>query len=163
MGTAVADDTLYWYRARTLDEARYLTALLNTSCLQHAYTSARESGRDFHLHPSSKVPIPRYDRTISLRREIAGLCSRAEKVAAQTVAAELEAVPGRGQVSLSKAVRNALANDGSDAQWTNAHVNCCRRKLQAPHSDGPRGRPGAGHIQDRQSANGCLPGRGSLY
>ena len=105
-----------WYRARTTHEARYLTVLLNTSCLQHAYTSAKESGRHFDLHPWRKVPIPRYDGTIPLHREIAALCTQAEKDAVRTVAAELEAVPGREQVRLSKAVRNALANDGIDAK-----------------------------------------------
>ena len=111
-GEAVADSTLYWYQARTTKEAAYLTVLLNTSYLQHAYTNARESGRHFHLHPWRKVPIPRYDDTIPLHREIAALCTLAEKIAAQTVAAELEAAPGRRQPSLSRAVRNALANDG---------------------------------------------------
>ena len=58
------------------------------------------------------MPIPRYDGTIPLHREITALCTQAEKVAVRTVTAELEADPGREQVSLSKAVRNALANDG---------------------------------------------------
>ena len=124
-GDAVADNTLYWYQARTPKEAAYLTVLLNTSCLQHAYTSARESGRHFHLHPWRKVPIPRYDDTTPLHREIAALCTPAEEIAARTVAAELEAVPGRGQVSLSKAVRNALTNDGIAATMD----ECARRLL----------------------------------
>ena len=111
-GEAVADSTLYWYRTRTSREAGYLTVLLNTNCLQHAYTSARESGRHFHLHPWRKVPIPRYDATVPLHREIAELCTQAEKVAARTVNAELEAARGRGQPSVSKAVRDALANNG---------------------------------------------------
>ena len=125
VGSAVADDTLYWYRARTTHEARYLTVLLNTSCLQHAYASAKESGRHFDLHPWRMVPIPRYDETIALHREIAALCTRAEKIAARTVTAELETAPDRGQVTLSKAVRNALANDGIAA----AMDECARRLL----------------------------------
>ena len=107
VGSAVVDDTLCWYQARTSAEAAYLTVLLNTSCLQHAFTSA-----NFGLHPWHVVPIPRYDETNPLHREIAALCTQAEKVAVRTVATELEADPGREQVSLSKAVRNALANDG---------------------------------------------------
>ena len=112
VGNAVADDTLYWYQARTSAEAGYLTVLLNTNCLQHAFTSAKESGRDFHLHPWRKVPIPRYDETMPLHREIAALCPRAEKIAARTVTADLEDAPRRRQIRLSKAVRNALTNDG---------------------------------------------------
>ena len=125
-GEAVADGTLCWYQARTTKEAAYLTVLLNTSSLQHAYTSARESGRHFHLHPWRKVPIPRYDDAIPLHREIAELCAPAEKVAARIVAAKLEVAPGKGhQPSLSKAVRGALANDGIGA----AMDECARQLL----------------------------------
>ena len=90
-----------------------------------ARTSAKESGRHFDLYPWRKVPIPRYDGTIPLHREITALCTQAEKVAVRTVTAELEADPGREQVSLSKAVRNALANDGIAA----AMDECARRLL----------------------------------
>ena len=125
-GEAVADSTLYWYQARTTKEAAYLTVLLNTSSLQHAYTSARESGRHFHLHPWRKVPIPRYDDAIPLHREIAELCAPAEKIAARIVAAKLEAGTGKGhQPTLSKAVRNALVNDGISATMD----ECVRRLL----------------------------------
>ena len=107
-GGAVADSSLYWYVTRTAREAAYLTALLNTPCLQYAYTSARESGRHFHLHPWRKVPIPRYDNAKPLHRKIAALCPQAEKIAAQTLAPNL---PG-GQVAVSKRIRKALANAG---------------------------------------------------
>ena len=71
------------------------------------------------------MPIPRYDGTIPLHREITALCTQAEKVAVRTVTAELEADPGREQVSLSKAVRNALVNDGIAATMD----ECARRLL----------------------------------
>ena len=134
VGNAVADDTLYWYQARTSAEAAYLTILLNTNCLQHAFTSAKESGRHFHLHPWRKVPIPRYDQTIPLHREIAALCTRAEKIADRTVRSELETGPRRGQSRLSKAVRNALANDGIDAEMD----ECARQLLPKQATDGAR-------------------------
>ena len=124
IGNAVADDTLYWYRARTSAEAAYLTVLLNTTCLQHAFRSAKESGRDFHLHPWRKVPIPRFDETIALHRELAALCLQAEKIAARTVTAGLEEAPWRRQISLSKAVRAALADDRIDEK-----MNACARQL----------------------------------
>ena len=107
-GEAVATDSLYWYQAPTSGEAGYLTVLLNTPCLQHAYTSARESGRDFHLHTWRKVPLPRYENAKPLHRKIATLCTQAEKIAAQTLAT----APEGGQVSLSKRVRKALADAG---------------------------------------------------
>ena len=44
---------------------------------------------------------------------------------ARTVNGELGAAPGKGQVALSKAVRNALADAGSMPQWMHARENCC--------------------------------------
>ncbi len=123
-GSAVADDTLYWYQAQTSAEAAYLTILLNANCLQHAFTSAKESGRHFDLHPWRKVPIPRYDETDPLHREIAGLCTRAEKIATATVDTELKRAPNREQPSLSKAVREALTDSG-----INAEMDHCARQL----------------------------------
>ena len=110
-GKAVTDSSLYWYSARTPEEAGYLTILLNTPCLQHAYSSARESGRDFNLHPWRKVPIPRYDSAKPLHRKIAALCTQAEKIADET----LDANPVGGQVSLSKKIRKALDTAGITA------------------------------------------------
>ena len=107
-GEAVTTDSLCWYHARTSHEAAYLTVLLNTPALQHAYASARESGRHFQLHPWRKVPIPWYDHANALHRRVAALCPRAENVAARTLATTTRT----GQVSLSNAVRNALANAG---------------------------------------------------
>ena len=119
-GGALADSSLYWYVARTAREAGYLTILLNTPCLQHAYTSARESGRHFHLHPWRKVPIPRYDNAKPLHSKIAALCTQAEKTAAQTLAT----APEGGQVSLSKKVRKALIDEGIAAT-----MDECAREL----------------------------------
>ena len=98
-GHAVIDHGLYWYRARNSGEAAYLTILLNAGCLQQTYADARESGRDFHLQPWRKVPIPRYDKSVALHGKIAALCTRAEKIATKTVNEELKAIPlctGRG-------------------------------------------------------------------
>ena len=123
-GHAVVDHGLYWYRAHSPGEAAYLTILLNTNCLQQAYADSRESGRDFHLQPWRKVPIPRYDKTIALHTEIAALCTGAEKIAARTINEELKSAPGKGQIALSKAVRKALADAGSDGA-----MDKCARQL----------------------------------
>ena len=128
-GRAVVDDSLYWYHARSSGEAAYLTVLLNTPCLQEAYSEARESGRDFHLHVWRKVPIPRYDKTIRLHREIAALCRRSEKIAASTVKEELDQLAQKGQVALSKAVRSALNNCGIEAA-----MNVYGRQLLPEHA-----------------------------
>ena len=109
----MVDHGLYWYRAHTHAEAGYLTVLLNASCLEEAYRDARESGRDFHLQPWHRIPIPRYDRKNSVHREIAKLCTRAERIAQEAIAA---VAPGRGQVARSKVVRDALGADGLESR-----------------------------------------------
>ena len=124
IGHGVVDHSLYWYRTHTSAEAAYLTVVLNARCLQQAYANSRESGRDFHLQPWRKVPIPRYDTKSTLHKGIAALCSRAEKVAARIVNEELKAAPGKGQVALSSAVRTALRNAGIDAE-----IDECTRQL----------------------------------
>ena len=129
VGHAVVDHGLYWYRAHTSAEAAYLTVLLNTSCLQQAYKDSRESERDFHLLPWRKVPIPRYDKTNVLHKEIAGLCTGAEKIAERTVNQELEARPNRGQIALSKAVRDALGEAGIETA-----MNGCAQRLLPKHA-----------------------------
>ena len=123
-GSGVVENTLFWYRAPTKAEAAYLTVLLNTNCLQSAYAESRESGRDFQVHPWRRVPIPRYDQTVALHKEIAGLCTQAEEIAETTVTRELKARPGKGQIALTKAVRNALAAAGVDTT-----MDKCARQL----------------------------------
>ena len=128
-GRGVVENTLYWYRARTSAEAAYLTVLLNTNCLQLAYAESRQSGRHFDVHPWWKVPIPRYDQTVALHREIADLCTEAEEIAATTVTRELKAKPSKGQIALTKAVRNALAAAGVDTK-----MDECARQLMPKHA-----------------------------
>ena len=53
-------------------EAAYLKILLNAGCLQQTFADARASGRDFHLQPWRKVPIPRYDKSVALHKASGG-------------------------------------------------------------------------------------------
>ena len=107
-GTAVINETVYWQVVRSNDEACYLVALLNANCLRRAFAECRESGRDFHLHPWRKVPIPRYDKKNRAHRRLAELCVTAERIAARTVERELAERPTLGQVGLSEAVRQGV-------------------------------------------------------
>ena len=106
--SAIVGDSLYRYTAATEDEASYLTALLNTDALQHAYRSARESGRDFHLHVWRKVPIPRYDPHNGLHRDIAALCPVAEACATVVT----ERTRSTNQAKVSREIRRQLRDDG---------------------------------------------------
>ena len=107
-GVAVVDATLYWLVASTEAEAGYLVALLNARCLRRAFSECRESGRDFHLHPWRKVPIPRYDRSDERHTRLAKLCATAERVVERRVAEKLAERPDLKQQGLSVAARQAV-------------------------------------------------------
>lgn len=112
-GIAVVDAKLYWLIVGTEAEAGYVVALLNARCLRRAFSESKESGRDFHLHPWRKVPIPKYDRKDQRHVRLAQLCALAERTAQRQVQKELMQRPDLGQQGLSKAVRRAV--EGSDA------------------------------------------------
>ena len=62
--------------------------------------------------------------------KIAALCTRAEKIATKTVNEELKVAPDKGQVALSKTVRNALADAGVAAA-----MDACARELLPDHAE----------------------------
>jgi len=111
-GRGFVDATLYWYTTDCADEAGYLTTLLNAPCLRRAFSESRESGRDFHLHPWRKVPIPRYDGKNGRHVELARLCAIAEKVALELAWSIRQKTPSAGQLKISKAIRKRLVSDG---------------------------------------------------
>lgn len=108
-GSVVVENTLFWAVFSSGAEAAFVTALLNAPCLGRAFAESRESGRHFHLHPWSKVPVPAYDRRNADHRELGRLCNEAERIASSVVDEALAERPGRKQVALTKAVRDTLA------------------------------------------------------
>ena len=111
-GTGFVNDSLYWGVVRTEAEAGYLACLLNAPCLVRAFLETRSSGRDFHLHPWRKVPIPRFDPGNPVHTELADLCWEAEEVAVEMAQGVRKHKPGAGQVAISRAIRARLADDG---------------------------------------------------
>ena len=107
-GIEVVSSKLYWMAVRDKEEAGYLVALLNAACLETAFRQCRDSGRDFHLHPWRKVPIPRYDRGNDRHRRLAKLCEEAEKLAQEAASEALVGKAGMSQVGISKAIRAAV-------------------------------------------------------
>jgi len=99
----IVNETCYWMRVSTADEAAYLTCLLNSEALQQDFRWSRESDRDFHTHLWKKVPIPRFDADNDDHNHLVRLCSEAEEIAIQA----REASQG-GQIKVSKAIRKAL-------------------------------------------------------
>lgn len=108
----------------SIEEARYLVAVLNAPSLEKAFRLCRTSGRHFQKAPWRSVPIPAWDEGNSIHRDLAALAELAE----ETVAAM--DLPG-GQVAASKRIRERLAEDG-----TSAEIDSLVRVILPKHIDG---------------------------
>lgn len=92
----IIDTKLYWIQCRTIDEANYLTAIINSRILEEAVTDLMSKGqfgsRDLHKH-LWRLPIPRYDQNETLHREIVTAATAtaegAEKVLRETQSARI--------------------------------------------------------------------------
>lgn len=93
----------------------------NTRELAHALTgrSHRQAAR---YQRESNVKL-------DLSRLIAALCAQAERIAQRVVEGVLKERPRTGQVGLSKAVRNALRDAGTEKE-----INECARQLLPEHA-----------------------------
>lgn len=111
-GSGIVADNLYWHIASSEEEAGYLTVILNAPCLNRAFRESKESGRDFHLHPWRKVPIPRFDSGDPWHAGLAELCRRAEKAADSAAEAVQARSPHASQAKISKAIRHRLSAIG---------------------------------------------------
>lgn len=106
---AIVEHKLYWAPADSLDEARYLTAILNSSALTMAVRPMQVHGehnpRDFDKYVF-QLPIPRYDPADAAHAQLADLAERAVSVAAATT------LPHGRFEHQRKHVRDALERDG---------------------------------------------------
>ena len=82
----VIDHKLYWATASSLDEARYLTATLNSPALTKLVTPMMSRGehnpRDFDKQVW-RLPVPIYDPADNAHLELVKLAEQAEQIAAQ--------------------------------------------------------------------------------
>ncbi|MBR0653930.1 N-6 DNA methylase [Roseomonas arctica] len=111
---AVIDHKAYWAAARSVGEARYLTTLLNSAAVLAKITDLQPHGqrdkRDFD-NLVWTLPIPEFDESDTLHRDLAAAAERAEQVAAQ--------VPLEGHrhfTAKRRAIRAALIADGIAAE-----------------------------------------------
>lgn len=106
---SIIDHKLYWGAMESIDEARYLTAVLNSTTLTLAVRPLQGRGehnpRDFDKYVW-RLPIPAYDPSDSAHRWLVACAERAEAVAAGV---ELPAV--RFEVQ-RRSIRRALEADG---------------------------------------------------
>jgi len=109
---AVIDHKLYWAAASGIDEARYLTAILNSSALLELVRPMQARGehnpRDFDKYVF-RIPFPLYDADDVRHRRIVELAAIAEGVAAN-----LEVPHASFQVQ-RRAIRTALEENGVSA------------------------------------------------
>ena len=108
--SAVVDETLYWTPAGDRPEARYLTAILNSDTtrvrIEHLQSRGQWGTRDL-VKLTFSLPIPRFDGSVALHRELAGAAEQAERVAAT-----VELKEGAYFVTARKHIRKALREDG---------------------------------------------------
>lgn len=75
---------LFYVRCNSDDEATFLTGILNSNAMLPAFKASRKSDRHFTAHIWREVPIPRYNRSIVLHKNLATLGKRAESTALDT-------------------------------------------------------------------------------
>jgi hypothetical protein len=106
----VVDTKAYWAAARDIDEARYLTAVLNSGTVLARVIPMQPRGwrdpRDFD-NLVWELPIPEYDRRAPLHRDLAVAAAQAERVAAIVPLRE-----GAHFMRQRRAIRDALAENG---------------------------------------------------
>ncbi|MGA7868728.1 MAG: N-6 DNA methylase, partial [Stellaceae bacterium] len=100
----------YWATARSLEEARYLTAVLNSATVLARVIPMQPRGWRDPRHFDNLVwelPIPEFDRRQALHRELADAAAEAERVAALVPLRE-----GAHFMRQRRAIRDALAEHG---------------------------------------------------
>jgi len=111
---AVVESKLYWAAVRSLQEARYLTGILNSETMRAGVEEYQSQGqwgaRDFHKYVFH-LPIPRFDGNNALHVRLAEAARTAERVAALAPKRE-----GEYFVRTRKRVRTALAAHGIAAR-----------------------------------------------
>ena len=86
---ALVDSSLYWISCKTVQEANYLLAIINSAALYDAVSGLMPKGQfgARHLHKHLwKLPIPKYDPAVALHRELAEAGAAAAKGAAAKLA-----------------------------------------------------------------------------
>lgn len=113
-GTAIVEHKAYWAKARSVEEADYLVALINSAAVLAKVTDLQPHGqrdkRDFD-NLVWTLPIPEYDPTDAVHCDLAAAAARAEAIAAAVPLAE-----GAHFTAKRRAIRAALVADGVAAE-----------------------------------------------
>jgi SAM-dependent methyltransferase len=111
----LVDHKAYWAAARSAEEAAYLTVVINSAAVLAKVSDLQTHGeagtrRDFD-NLVWTLPIPEYDDTDPLHRDLAAAASHAE-----TVAAAVDLTDARHFTAKRRAIRAALVADGVAAE-----------------------------------------------
>ena len=129
----VAESSLYFAVVGSVEEAAYLTSVLNAPCLQRAFRQSKKSDRHFDQQFWHTVPIPRYNPRLVSHRALVKLCEKAEKVSADTK----KLVGGdAGQEKLSTAIRRELIKCGIAGQIDRAVRRIVPRQSERAYRQG---------------------------
>ena len=106
----IAEHKLYWIKADSLEEGRYLLSILNSETArqnaEHLQSRGQWGARDFDKAILS-LPIPQFDNSNKLHKALEKAAAHAEKVAATVQLKEkMHFIRAR------KEIRNALHDDG---------------------------------------------------
>jgi hypothetical protein len=106
----LVEHAAYWAAARNLEEARYLTAVLNSQTVLARVIPMQPRGWRDPRHFDNLVwelPVPEYDRRQAVHRELAVAAAEAERIAAIVPLRE-----GAHFMRQRRAIRDALTEDG---------------------------------------------------
>jgi hypothetical protein len=106
----IVDTSAYWSTVRSPEEAGYLIALINSAAVLAKVTDLQPHGQRDKRHFDNLVwtlPIPEYDDTDPVHRDLAAAATRAEVVAASVQFTEAQHFTAK-----RRAIREALAADG---------------------------------------------------
>jgi hypothetical protein len=111
---AVIEHKLYWAAAASMDEATYLTAILNSSALldivQPLQARGEHNPRDFDKYVW-QAPIPLYESANPLHQQLVEIGGQAAKIAAMVE------LPKLSFQALRRRVRAVLAEADELAKW----------------------------------------------
>ena len=106
---AIVEHQLHWAAARSVEEARYMCSVLNSVTVTKAVEPFMTSGKGGGRHISShlwKLPIPLYDASDELHRNLADLGHRAEEFVTG-----LDIKPSKAHGSMRSKIRKLLAEN----------------------------------------------------
>jgi hypothetical protein len=109
-GDAIAEHGAYWASARSENEAAYLLAIINSTAILDKVIDLQPHGQRDKRHFDNLVwtlPIPEYDNTDQVHRDLAEAAERAEQIGAAVDLTEINHFTAK-----RRAIREALAADG---------------------------------------------------